>query len=326
MAFDVLMPAQMQPFAVSELDKACRLHKLWEEKDQDAALERLAPDLRIMIVSGWSKPVGAALMQRCPKLELVSISGAGYEKIDAKWAGAHGIIVTNAARALSNECADTAIALLLNAVRRFPQAERHMREGKWLKGNFPLTATLRHRTMGVVGLGRIGKEIARRAEVFGMKVVYFGRNEQKGVPYKYYASLLDMARNCDTLAIAAPGHPTTNKIVSREVLEALGPDGVVVNISRGSIIDEAAMIDMLQSKKLLAAGLDVFETEPAINPAFYELDNVALAPHAAAGSLDCRRTGQRIACDNVLSWMAGKGPLDPVPETPWPLAAQGSKA
>jgi lactate dehydrogenase-like 2-hydroxyacid dehydrogenase len=135
-----------------------------------------------------------------------------------------------------------------------------------------------------------------------------------------------MARDCDTLAIAAPGHPTTDRIVSREVLEALGPEGVVVNISRGSIIDEEAMIALLREKRLLAAGLDVFASEPAINPAFYELDNVALSPHAAAGSLDCRRTGQRIACDNVLSWMAGKGPLDPVAETPWPPAAQGKQS
>jgi lactate dehydrogenase-like 2-hydroxyacid dehydrogenase len=326
MTFDVLMPAQMQPFVVEELGAACRLHRLWEEADPDAALDRLAPDLRVMIVSGWRKPVDAALMRRCPKLELVSISGAGYEKIDAVWAGAHGITVTNAARALSNECADTAMALLLNAVRRFPQAERHMREGKWLTANFPLTATLRHRTLGIVGLGRIGKEIARRAEVFGMKVVYFGRTEQKDVPYRYYASLLDMARDCDTLAIAAPGHPTTDGIVSRAALEALGPDGVVVNISRGSIVDEAAMIEMLQARKLLAAGLDVFDNEPNINPAFYELDNVALSPHAAAGSHDCRRAGQRIACDNVLSWMAGKGPLDPVAETPWPPAVERTQA
>jgi lactate dehydrogenase-like 2-hydroxyacid dehydrogenase len=326
MAFEVLMPSQMRPFVIQELEAAGALHRLWEETDEDAALARLAPTVQAMIVSGWSKPVDAALMQRCPRLELIAISGAGYEKIDAKWAGAHGIIVTNGARALANECADTAMALLLNAVRRFPQAERYMRAGKWREASFPLTATLRHRTMGIVGLGRIGKEIARRAEVFGIKIVYTGRHAQKDAPYRYYASVVEMAKDCDTLVMALPGDPTTHKIASREALEALGPEGVVVNISRGSVIDEDAMIDLLRTNKLLAAGLDVFTTEPEINPAFYELDNVALSPHCAAGSHDSRSTGQRIACDNVLSWIARKGPLDPVLETPWPATAQRKSA
>ena len=316
----------MQPFAIERLDAACRLHRLWEEKDEAAAIERLAPDLRAMIVSGWSKPVDAALMKKCPKLELVSISGAGYEKIDAKYAGQNGIVVTNAAGGISNEVADTAIALLLNAVKRMPQAERYMRAGKWLEGNFPLTATVRHRTMGIVGLGLIGKQIARRAEAFGVKVVYHGRTKQEGAPYPYYASIEEMAKNCDTLVMAIPGGPTTLKIASRAVLESLGPEGVFVNISRGSVVDEEALIDLLQSKKLLAAGLDVFMNEPKINPIFYELDNVALSPHWAAGSHDARRTGQSIACDNVLSWIAGKGPLNPVPETPWPQTASRKSA
>ena len=325
MSFDVFMPAKMQPFVIEELEAACRLHKLWEHKDEDAFIEQIAPNLRAMIVSGWSKPVDAALMKKCPKLELVSISGAGYEKIDAKYAGQNGVIVTNAAEALSNEVADTAIALLLNAVRRFPEAERYMRAGKWEQGNFPLTATLRHRTMGIVGLGLIGKQIARRAEAFGIKVVYHGRHRQEGVAYPYYASVEEMACHCDTLVMALPGGPSTVKIATRAVLESLGPEGVFVNISRGSVVDEAALIELLRSKKLLAAGLDVFMNEPKIDPAFYELDNVTLSPHWAAGSHDARKTGQRIACNNVLSWMAGKGPLNPLPETPWPAPAGGNR-
>ena len=322
MSVDVLMPAKMQQFAIDELDAACRLHRLWEEKDEGAALERFAPDVRVMVVSGWARKIDAALMKRFPKLELISITGAGYDKIDAVYAGQNGVVVTNAAQALSEEVADTAMALLLNAVKQMPQAERFMRDGKWLNGNYPLTATVRHRTMGIVGLGRIGKAIARRAEAFGVKVIYTGRAKQDGVVWPYYPNVEEMAKHCDTLMMSLPGGLETNKIASRAALESLGPNGVFVNISRGSVVDEPALIDLLRSKKLLAAGLDVFMNEPKIDPAFYELDNVALSPHWAAGTHDARHTGQRIACNNVLSWVAGKGPLDPVPETPWPATGQ----
>jgi lactate dehydrogenase-like 2-hydroxyacid dehydrogenase len=318
MSVQVLMPAKMQQFAVDELDAACRLHKLWEYPDQDAALERLAPDIEVMIVSGWPRKIDAALMKRFPKLRMITITGAGYDKIDAVYAGQNGIVVTNAAQALSEDVADMAMALFLNAVRQIPQAERFMRDGKWTGGNYPLASSLRDRTMGIVGLGRIGKAIARRAEAFGVKVVYTGRTRREGVAYPYFASVEDMAKHCDTLMMSLPGGPETDRIASRAALESLGPQGVFVNISRGSVVDEAALLDLLRSKKLLAAGLDVFMNEPKIDPAFYELDNVALSPHWAAGTHAARGMGQRIACNNVLSWIAGKGPLDPVPETPWP--------
>jgi len=300
-----------------KIEKRTRLHRLWRESDPEAALTRLAPNIRAIVATGHPPKIDAALMSRFPRLEIVPSLGVGYDHIDAAWAGQHGIIVTHTPGVLDAETADTAIALLLNAVKRMPQAERYLRAGLWPKGPFPLSASLSGRRMGILGLGRIGKEIAKRALSFGVEVVYHGRKPQDGAPYLYYPTLLSMAQACDILMISAPGGASTKKIVNREVLEALGPNGVLVNIARGSLVDEAALIEALTNGTILAAGLDVFEHEPHVPEALIKLDNVVLTPHVGSATVPTRNAMANLVVENLFSWIDGKGPLTPVPETPW---------
>jgi lactate dehydrogenase-like 2-hydroxyacid dehydrogenase len=221
---------------------------------------------------------------------------------------------------LDAETADTAFGLLLNAVRRLPAAERYLREGRWTQeGPFPLTASLRGRRMGVLGLGRIGKEIARRALAFGVEVVYHGRRPQPDAPFLYYPSLIAMAKASDILMIAAPGGADTRHIVNAEVLAALGPDGVLVNIARGSLVDDEALMAALRSRTILAAGLDVFANEPEVPEGYLSLDNVVLTPHVGSGTTVTRLAMANLVVDNLFAFMDGKGPIAPTPETPWPL-------
>ena len=315
--YDVLMLAEGMGLVGEQVEKRTRLHRLWRESDPEAALTRIAPNIRAIVATGHPPKIDAALMSRLPKLEIVSSLGVGYDHIDAAWAGQHGVIVTHTPGVLDAETADTAMALLLNAVKRIPQAERYLRAGHWPKGHFPLSASLSGRKMGILGLGRIGKEIAKRALSFGVEVVYHGRKPQDGAPYLYYPTLLSMAQAVDLLMISAPGGASTKKIVNREVLEALGPNGVLVNIARGSLVDEAALIEALQSGTILAAGLDVFENEPHVPEALMKLDNVVLTPHVGSATVPTRNAMANLVVANLFSWIDGKGPITPVPETPW---------
>ena len=314
---DVLIPAEGMAQIGDRLASRVNLHRLWLETDRESALARLAPDIRVIVATNHTAKIDAALMARLPKLELVSSFGVGYDHIDAQWAGEHGVIVTHTPGVLDAEVADIAMALTLAAVRRLPQAERYLREGNWEKAPYPLTASLRGRTMGILGLGRIGREIAKRAVAFGLAVVYHGRKPQDDAPYLYYPTLEGMAKASDILMVAAPGGPATRKLVNREILQALGPDGVLVNISRGSLVDEAALIEALASRTILAAGLDVFENEPHVPAALIALDNAVLLPHVGSASIATRLAMANLVVDNVFSWIDGKGPITPVPETPW---------
>ena len=262
---DVLLIGARKPVLVSGLEPKVTLHYLLEAKDQDSFIKSVSDKIRAFVVAYTANKVDAAFMQRFPKLEQISSFGVGYDHIDAKWAGEHGIIVTNTPEVLNEEVADTALGLLLCTVREFPQAERFLRAGKWLQGQYPLTkATLRNRTVGMVGMGRIGKAIARRLEAFGVPVVYHSRNLQKGVSYKYYPKLVDMARDVDTLMVIVPGGPATANMINAEVLKALGPNGILINMARGSVVDEPALIEALKNRTIYSAGLDVFAKEPQV--------------------------------------------------------------
>lgn len=263
--------------------------------------------------------MNGAMMARCPQLEIVSSFGVGYDNIDVKYAGEHKIVVCNTPDVLTEEVADTALGLLLCTVREFPQAERFLRAGKWMQAQFPLTkATLRDRTVGMVGMGRIGKAIARRLDAFQVPVVYHSRNPQPGVSYKYYPKLIDMARDVDTLLLITPGGPSTKHLVSAEVLEALGPRGIVVNMARGTVVDDAALIEALKERKIYSAGLDVFLNEPEVPKEYLEMDHVVLFPHLGSSTVYTRRKMEQLVVDNLLAWGASKPLLSPVPETPWP--------
>ncbi len=314
---DVMMPGDGMGLITDLIAERLPLHRLWREPDREAWLDAWGPKLRAVASAGHLIPIDATFMRRLPHLEIVASFGVGYEHIDAKWAGEHGIVVTNTPGVLDDEVADVAMALTIMTVRRLPQAERFLRAGAWAKNSFPLTASLGGRTMGIVGLGRIGKAIAKRAESFGLAVVYHGRRAQPDVPYRYYPTLVEMAKAADILMIAAPGGAETRRMVDAEVLEALGPDGVLVNIARGTVVDEAALIEALRTGAILGAGLDVFENEPHVPAELLALDNAVLLPHVGSASVKTRRAMAQCVVDNLMAWSEGKPPLTPVPETPW---------
>ena len=315
---DVLMPAKGMQLIEDEISARLTLHRLWLEPKPDLWLQEWAPKLRAIAMTGAHAPVDEAYMRKFPNLEIIASFGVGYDNIDAKAAGRLGIIVTNTPGVLDEEVADTALGLMIMTVRQLPQAERHLRAGLWpAKGAFPLSPSLRGRTVGVLGLGRIGKAIAKRVSAFGLDVVYHGRRAQAGVAYRYYSSLIEMAKAADILIVVAPGGPATRHIINAEVMDALGPDGVLINIARGSLVDEKALIEALRTGRILAAGLDVFENEPNVPKELIALDNAVLLPHVGSGSVKTRRAMAECVVSNVFAWADGKPPLTPVPETPW---------
>jgi len=316
---NVLLIGQKKPVIVGGLEPVVTLHKLIDATDKEAFLKSVADKIRAIAVAYTNERISPEFMQRFPKLELISSFGVGYDHIDAKWAGAHGMVVTNTPEVLDEEVADTALGLLLCTVREFPQAERYLRAGKWLEKQYPLTkATLRNRTVGMVGMGRIGRAIARRLEAFAVPVVYHSRNKQPGVSYKYYRKLLYMARDVDTLLVIVPGGAATANMINAEVLKALGPNGIFINMARGSVVDEAALIEALKNRTIFSAGLDVFAKEPHVPKELLEMEHVVLFPHLGSSTEVTRAAMDQLVVDNVLAWVAGKPPLNPVPETPYP--------
>jgi lactate dehydrogenase-like 2-hydroxyacid dehydrogenase len=321
---DVAVIGVPKKLIVDGLKHVFTLHVAEDAKKAEPLLAAVGSRVRGAAVTG--APDGrmdGAMMAQCPKLQFVSSFGVGYDNIDTKYAASHGIIVTNTPEVLNEEVADTALGLLLCTVREFPQAERFMRAGKWKERQYPLTkATLRDRTVGMVGMGRIGRAIARRLDGFGVPVVYHSRNPQPGVAYTHYPNLLDMARDVDTLMLITPGGPSTRHLVNAEVLDALGPKGIVINKARGTVVDDTAFITALKERKIYAAGLDVFVNEPEVPEDYLELDNVTLFPHLGSSTVHTRQKMEQLVVDNLLAWADGKAPLTPVPETPWPSKKQ----
>src|SRR4051812_39789736 len=317
---DVLFIGGHRRHLLGELAKSFTVHSVTSKGDVDQALiTRLAPKLRYVAVGGHPGGIDGALMQRLGKLEIVSSFGVGYDNVDAKHAGAHGIVVTNTPDVLNEEVADTALGLLLCTVREFPQIDRYVRSGQWTeKGDYRLTASLRDRTVGMVGLGRIGKAIARRLDAMNVPVVYHTRRAQPDVPYRHYPDLVQMAREADVLLVITPGGAATRNLINAQVLDALGPNGILINMSRGSVVDEAALIQALQQRKIRSAGLDVFVNEPEVPKELREMDHVVLFSHVGSASQHTRQAMEQLVVDNLVAWNAGKSPLTPVPETPAP--------
>ena len=315
---DVLATGTMMPLIMEQLEQTFTLHLLPAPAERDAFLSAVGPRIRAVATGGQAR-MDSALMGRLPKLEIVANFGVGYDSVDAAWAGKNGILVTNTPDVLTEEVADTALGLLLMTVRELSAAERYLRAGQWVaKGAYPLThGTLRGKTVGILALGRIGKAIAKRCEAFGLSIAYHGRNPQKDVAYRYYPTLVGMAKDVDILISVAPGGPDTHHIIDADVLAALGPQGVLINIGRGSVVDEPALIKALQDKTIATAGLDVFEHEPKVPAELMAMEHVVLLPHVGSASHHTRRLMGQLVVDNIVSWFAGKGPVTPVAETPW---------
>lgn len=317
----VLMPVAMPAIVADSLARTMTVVRLWEAPDRTACLAEAAGAVRAIASHG---AVDAGLMAALPRLEIVASFGVGYDGVDTAYAATHGITVTNTPDVLNEEVADTALALILGAVRQLPAAERFLRAGRWGTGTFPLTATLRDRTVGILGLGRIGKAVARRCEACGLVVAYHGRRAQAGVSYLYFPTLLGLAEACDILVVIAPGGEATRHLVDAAVLKALGPDGYLINVARGSVVDEAALIEALKAGTIAGAGLDVFAEEPQVPQALLDLDHVVLLPHVGSASEHTRRAMGQLVVDNLLAWEAGRAPLTPVPETPWRARSSAS--
>ena len=314
---DVLMAAPMMGLVVDQLDARFTLHRLWEAPDADAALREIGPRIRGLATSPGHRRPDAALFDLLPNLEIISSFGVGYDHVDAAEAGRRGVVVTNTPDVLNEEVADLALGLLLATIRQLPQADRYLREGRWLEKPFPLTTTLRERKVGILGLGRIGKAIARRVEGFGVEVHYHSRSRQEGVAYPYHPTLVGLAEACDVLIAITPGGEGTRHIINAEVLRALGPTGILINVARGSVVDERALIEALRDGTILSAGLDVFEDEPRVPQELIDMDHVVLLPHVGSASVHTRNAMGQLVVDNLVSWFSGKGPLTPVAETPW---------
>jgi lactate dehydrogenase-like 2-hydroxyacid dehydrogenase len=261
----------------------------------------------------------ASVIDALPGLRIIANFGVGYDGVDVRHAASKGIIVTNTPDVLDEEVADTTIGLLLNTLRLFPQAENYLREGRWAKeGSFPLSPlTLRGRHVGMYGMGRIGQQIARRLEAFNVKISYHTRSPKPDVSYDYFGSLRELATAVDTLVCIVPKTPETRQTVNREILEALGANGVMINVGRGWTVNEDDLADALERKVIAGAGLDVFEVEPCLPERLMKLENVSLLPHVASASVATRNAMADLVADNLISWFEHGKPVTPVPETPF---------
>ena len=314
----VLMTAPFPTPVIAALDATTTLHRLWEHDDRKAFLAEVGPDIRGVATNGQFGRVEAQLFDSLPALEIVASLGVGYDNIDIAAAEERGIVVTNTPGVLDDEVADLAMGLLLATVRRIPQAERYLREGKWRGGAFPLSPTLRGRRVGILGLGNIGKALARRLDGFDVTIGYHGRSRQDDVAYDYYATLLEMAQTCDVIVALVPGGAATRHMIDADVLRALGPDGILINVARGSVVDQQALIAALQDKTILAAGLDVFADEPNVPQALIDQHNAVLLPHIGSASEATRAAMGQLVVDNLTAWFAGRRPPTPVPATGHP--------
>lgn len=284
------------------------VHKLHEATDQRRFLAGISGAVRA--IAGGQ--VSAALIDQLPGLEIIANFGVGYDSIDVAAAAARKIHVTNTPNVLNDAMAEITIGLMIALARRIPQADRYVREGRWPSGNFRLLSELTGRTVGIVGLGRIGKEIALRAQAMRMRVVYHGRSRQAGQPYSYYPNLVDMAGDADWLVVVTPGGASTEKLINRAVLEALGPRGMFVNVARGSVVDQAALIDLLLAGKLGGAALDVFDQEPIVPEPLRSMDNVVLSPHQGSATHEARDAMGSFLVANLDAHFQGRPLLSPV--------------
>lgn len=311
----VLVPGRMSQRVLERLPEHFELVQL-AAGDPAQVTPRMAERVQGIAVQG---KLPCEWVDALPQLEIIANFGVGYDGVDAAQAASRGIVVTNTPDVLTEEVADTAIGLLLNTLRRFPVAEQWVRTGRWAKdGAFPLSPlTLRGRTVGLYGLGRIGLAIAKRLENFSVSIAYHTRHPREGLDYAYYPTLTGMAEAVDTLIAIVPGSESTRGTVNAEVLAALGKSGVLINVGRGSTVDEGALVEALQNGVIAAAGLDVFENEPEVPEALLGMENVSVLPHVGSASQATRNAMGDLVVDNLIAWFEKGEALTPVPETPF---------
>lgn len=305
---DILVAYPLLPDFMVLLDAQYTLHRLDLAKpdERDALLAKAGPVCTAMVVNGHVR-VDAAMLDRLPSLRLAACSSAGFDLMDVPEMTRRGIALTNTSAALVDDVADTAILLMLAARRRLVEADAYVRSGDWSRqGMFPLTTSTAQKRAGIVGLGNIGLAIAKRCEAMGLTIGYTGRNPKPGVSYDYFPTPKELAAWCDILLIATPGGAGTSGLISAEVIDAIGPQGTLINISRGSVVDEAALIAALREGRIAAAGLDVYLNEPNPDPALTALPNATLYPHHASGTEETRNRMAQLTLDNLKAFFAGQ--------------------
>ena len=308
----VLEIIDVHPGTTAKLDQSYVLHRLWEVDEPKAMITRVAPEIRALVTNGIAG-VRGEVIEALPKLEIIGVLGVGVDSVDLSTAKAKGVRVTNTPDVLTTGVAELAMALLLDVARKVTANDRYVRSGRWPKeGDPPLARSLFGRRMGMVGLGRIGRAVARRAEVFEMEICYGGRSRKPDVDYTFFDDLVAMAKAVDVLMVTCVGGPSTAGLIGRKVIEALGPEGVLINISRGSVVDEPALVDALVGRRLGGAGLDVFAKEPQVPEALFALDNVVLQPHQGSASEETRGAMGRLVLENLEAHFAGRPLITPV--------------
>ena len=308
----ILMPGGYAPAEMEILERDYTLHKLWEQPDQTAYLRQHGAEIRAIATRG---DLGAskALIDQLPNLEIIACFGVGVDAIDLAACKARGIQVANTPGVLNEDVADLALALMLGIARHIPQADAYTRAGKWPSGPYKLLTRLNTKRLGLIGMGRIGQAIAKRAEGFSMPIAYHSRHARSDVAYTYFSSAAELARNSDFLVAILPGGHDTEKLVNAEVLSALGPKGYFINVARGSVVDEEALLIALEQKTIAGAALDVFWNEPNINPRFLKLENVVLHPHGGSATVETRAAMGKLVRDNLTAHFSGKPLLTPLP-------------
>jgi hydroxypyruvate reductase len=309
MSVEIAAIGVQRPFVLEALEQEFVVHKVWEAPDRAAALRPVAERIRGAVSNAMAGLPGAVI-EALPNLEICAINGVGLETTDLALAKERGVVVTTTP-VLYDDVADLGVILALCACRRIVEADRFVRSGRWLQGRMDQARKFSGLRAGILGLGRIGTALAPRLQAFGLSIGYYDPLPKSGVPYQAYRSPLELARNSDILFLCAAGGPGRGHIVTAEILDALGPRGIFVNIARGWLIDEAALVRALCERRLGAAGLDVFENEPQVPEPLLSLDNVVLTPHIASNTEETMRAMGQCVLDNIRSWFAGKGALTP---------------
>ncbi len=309
---ELLQVSQLPPFVVDRLKKDFTVHDFVNPADPDKLLDEVGPRIRGIVAGGMKGP-NANLINRLEKLEIIASMSVGFDATDVVAAQARGVIVTHTPEVLTGDVADLVMTFILMAPRRIGEAERFLRQGKWLGGRMDLGATVRGKRLGILGLGRIGRAVARRAEVFGLHIAYHDIKPMGDLAYRSYPSLLDLAEASDMLLIACEGGQATRGLIDGAVLNALGPAGFLINAARGTIIDQAAMVAALREGRIAGAALDVFDGEPNVPAELMAMENVVLTPHIASSTHETRRAMGDLVYDNLRAHFDGKPVLTSVP-------------
>ena len=301
---NLLIMTEMPQYFVNLADKNFNTHKLWMQNNEDQYLLEIKEEVDAIAVMGGYK-ITPSLMKSMPNLKIIACYGVGYDAIDIDYAKSLNIKVTNTPEVLNDEVADTAIALMLCVYKQIINADNFARSNSWINGDYPLTKKFTGTKLGIVGMGRIGKAIAKRAEAFDCEISYHSRNK-KDVKYTYYNDLNELAQEVDTLCIITPGGKETEKLINKKVLDNLGKNGVLINVARGSVIDQDELINCLENKSILAAGLDVYTNEPNIPEKLISLKNTVLLPHIASGTVETRNAMGQLVFDNIKNYFENK--------------------